>query len=99
VEKIPTLVSIEIARVTVEIFRVVPLLALTIITEVVREGKGIQKIRADVTDPAGTLISMASVQRLRTAARPLSTEAETETLAFPAPDGCPVFDCEAMRLR
>jgi hypothetical protein len=95
VETIPTLTPMEIARVTVEIFRVVPLVPLTITTEVVREGKRIQKIRADITDPSGTLVSMASVQRLRTADRPLPPGAQTETLTFPAPYDCPPFDAKS----
>jgi hypothetical protein len=86
IEKVPTLAPMEIARLTVEIFRVVPLVPLTIKTQVVREGKRIQKIRADVTDPDGTLLSMASVQRLRTADRPLPPAAETPSLPLALPD-------------
>lgn len=86
VERIPTLTAMEIARITVEIFRVVPLVPLTIHTEVVREGKRIQKIRAEVTDPGGAMLSMASIQRLRTADRPLPHGAETPDLSFPLPD-------------
>lgn len=89
IERIPTLTPMEIARVTVEIFRVVPLVPLTIATEVVREGKRIQKVTAEVTDPSGTLLSMASVQRLRTATLPLPEAAATPDLPFPAPDECP----------
>lgn len=84
-EKIPTLTAMEVARVTVEIFRVVPLVPLTIRTDVVRQGKRIQKIRAEVTDPDGTLLSMASIQRLRTADRPLPEGAETPGQPFPMP--------------
>lgn len=86
VEKIPTLTTMEIARITVEIFRVVPLVPLTIDARVVREGKRIQKIRAEITDPEGTLLSMASIQRLRTAERPLPEEARTPDLTLPSPE-------------
>ena len=86
VDKLPTLAPMEIARVTVEIFRVVPLIPLTIDAEIVREGKRIQKIRAEVIDADGTLLSMASVQRLRVADRPLPSEAETPAVTFPAPE-------------
>lgn len=86
VDKIPTIAPMEIARITVEIFRVVPLVPLTIATEIVREGKRIQKIRAEVTDPAGTLLSMASVQRLRTADHPLPDLAETPGLVLTPPE-------------
>jgi hypothetical protein len=86
VERVPTLAPMEISRVTVEIFRVVPLVPLTITTHVVREGKRIQKIRADVTDPSGTLLSMASVQRLRVAELPLPGEARAPDRPF-SPSG------------
>lgn len=86
VDRLPTLAPMQIARVTVEIFRVVPLVPLTIEAEVVREGKRIQKIRAEVLDPEGTLLSMASVQRLRVADLPLPADAETPGLALLGPD-------------
>lgn len=92
IDKIPTLAPMEIARITVEIFRVVPLVPLTIAAEVVREGKRIQKIRAEVSDPEGTLLSMASVQRLRTADRPLPDQAETPGLALTAPGASHIPD-------
>ena len=86
VERAPTLARMQIARVTVEIFRVVPLVPLTIKTEIVREGKRIQKIRADVTDPEGTLLSMASIQRLRLADLPVPEIAETPSLPLRLPE-------------
>ncbi len=90
VEKMPTLTPMQIARITVEIFRVVPLVPLTIRAEVVREGKRIQKIRADITDPAGQLLSMASIQRLRTADLPLPPQATTPDLALTPPGDLPL---------
>ncbi|MEA1903559.1 MAG: thioesterase family protein [Actinomycetota bacterium] len=92
VDRIPTLADMQIARVTVEIFRVVPLVPLTIKTKVVREGKRIQKIRADVTDPEGTLLSMASIQRLRVADLPLPEGAETPDVSLAAPSDVGSFD-------
>ena len=92
IERMPTLTAMEIARITVEIFRVVPLVPLTIDTEIVREGKRIQKIRAKVTDPSGALLSTASVQRLRVADRPLPPEAATPDLSLPSPEDCPRLD-------
>jgi hypothetical protein len=92
VERIPTLAPMEIARVTIEIFRVVPLVPLTITTQIVREGKRIQKIRADVFDPNGELLSMASIQRLRVAERPLPEEAKTPQSPFGPPESYPAID-------
>jgi hypothetical protein len=88
VEKIPTLADMEVARVTVELFRVVPLVPLTIETSVLREGKRIQTVEARVTDPRGTLLSLATVQRLRTAARPLPDDATTPATTLAPPDQC-----------
>lgn len=92
VEQVPTLVPMEIARITVEMFRVVPLVPLTITTTIVRQGKRIQTVRADVTDPSGTLLSVASVQRLRTADRPLANQGETQESVLAGPDECPIWD-------
>lgn len=86
VEKIPSLTRMEVARATIEIFRVVPLVALTIDTEVIREGKRIQTIHARVTDPQGTLLSAATVQRLRIADRPLPAEGATESTGLTPPE-------------
>ena len=84
VERIPTLVPMEVSRVTVEIFRVIPLVPLTIESEIVREGKKIQVVRATVTNPDGLALAIAHVQRLRT------TEAAvpdlSQPLRLPMPD-------------
>lgn len=86
VESIPTLTPMQVARVTVEIFRVTPLVPLTVHPTVVREGKRIQTVKVDVTDPNGTLLSLGIVQRLRTADRELPPEAATESTDLPAPE-------------
>ncbi len=77
VEKVPTLTPMEISRITVELFRVVPLVPLTIDAKVVREGKKIQVVRAEITDPNGQLLAMAVIQRLRTADRPTPSQEQT----------------------
>jgi hypothetical protein len=85
VERIPTLTPMEISRVTLELFRVVPLVPLTITTSVVREGKKIQVVRAELTSHAGELLAMATVQRLRTSDRPAPDQDQTELkLTLPA---------------
>lgn len=65
-ERIPTLVPMAVARVTVELFRVVPVTTLELVAEVIREGKRIQTVQVQVFDGA---VEMARglVQRLRVA--------------------------------
>ena len=113
VEKIPTLAPMEISRITLEIFRVVPLVPLTIDAEVVREGKKIQMIEARVNDPNGTLMAMAMVQRLRTAdravpkmeqtklhlARPEDSETSSISAWGPGVEGKVMFHRSAIEVR
>lgn len=69
-EQIPTLTPMEVSRVTLELFRVVPLVPLTLDASVVREGKKIQMVEIEVRDHDGKVLAMAMVQRLRTSDRP-----------------------------
>jgi len=78
VEKVPTLAPMEISRITVELFRVVPLVPLTIATTVVREGKKIQVLRAELTSQDGQLLGMAVVQRLRITDRPAPDQEQVD---------------------
>lgn len=86
IEGIPTLTSMEIARLTVEIFRVVPLVPLRIEARVVREGKRIQTSEALIYGPDGTLFSMATAQRLRTTDLDLPADAVGPPLELTTPD-------------
>lgn len=83
--EVPTLGEMQVSRVTVEIFRVVPLVPLRIETEIVRQGKRIQHIRASVFDHDGTMLSVANVQRLRLADLPLPDEAAPPDLNIALP--------------
>jgi len=89
VEKLPTLTPMEISRITLELFRVVPLVPLTIEARIVREGKKIQVVKAEVSDPQGQLLAMAVVQRLRIAAEPAPNQERT-TLKLTLPQDIPV---------
>ncbi len=89
VEKLPTLAPMEVARVTVELLRVVPLARLRIETEVVREGKRIQIVEARVTDPEGTVVTVAWVQRLRVAQLDISDDAKPGPSSLRPPEECP----------
>src|SRR3954470_16945501 len=65
VERVPTLVPMRIARITVDMHRPVPLGRLGVATEVVREGKRLQIVVATVTDPAGVEVARATALRFR----------------------------------
>lgn len=83
---VPTLGEMQTNRVTVEIFRVIPLVELRIETEVIREGKRIQSVEARVFDPEATLLSKATIQRLRVADLPLPADAAPPALELPGPE-------------
>jgi hypothetical protein len=85
-EKVPTLTPMEVARVSVELFRVIPLVQLTLATSVVREGKRVQTVQVSVTDPSGTLLSIATVQRLRVADRPVPDGARAPSTPLAPPE-------------
>lgn len=86
VESVPTLATMEVSRVTVEMFRVVPLIPLRIETRIVREGKRIQMVGAEVYDPSGTLLATALVQRLRTDDLPIPEGSRPSRREFASPD-------------
>src|SRR5262249_2081606 len=69
-ERIPTAVPMQVARITIDLMRPVPVAALTIETEVLREGRKIQlcavRLRAN-----GTLTVGATVLKIRKQAQPL----------------------------
>lgn len=83
---VPTLVPMEVARVSLELFRVVPLVPLTVRTEVVREGKRIQTVAAELSDPSGTVLTLATVQRLRIADQEIPSDAGPDPTPFPSPE-------------
>ncbi len=83
---VPTLEPMQVNRVTVEIFRVIPLVELRIETEVIREGKRIQNVQAHIYDPGNTLLSVATVQRLRVADLAVPDDARPPGSGIPEPD-------------
>jgi hypothetical protein len=70
VERVPTLVPMRIARITVDMHRPVPLGRLGIETEIVRQGKRLQIVVAVVRDPGGVEVARATALRFRTATGP-----------------------------
>lgn len=83
---VPTLAPMQISRVTVEIFRVIPLTTLRIETSVVREGKRIQSVAAALHGPDGTMLGSATVQRLRTADLPAPEDAAVPAAGLGEPE-------------
>ncbi len=88
VDAVPTLTPMGIARLTVDIFRVVPTVPLRVTTSVLREGKRIQLVQAYLQ--AGDIeVAQATAMRLRIADRP------TPKAAMPDPSLLPVPVAEA----
>lgn len=85
-DSVPTLTEMQVSRLTVELFRLVPLVPLRIETVVVREGKRIQNVEARIYDPADVLLSVTTVQRLRVADLRIPDDAAPPTLGMPGPD-------------
>lgn len=85
-ESVPTLADLQVSRLTVELFRVVPLVPLRIETEVVREGKRIQNVEARIYDPDDLLLSVTTVQRLRLADLRIPDDAAPAALDVPGPE-------------
>lgn len=82
----PTLTDMQMSRLTVELFRAIRLVPLRIEHEVVREGKRIQTTVAQIYDHSDTLVSIATMQRLRVADRPIPDDAKPAPRAFPPPE-------------
>src|ERR1700710_1801182 len=65
VERVPTLVPMRIARITIDMHRRVPLGPLEVDAEIVREGKRLQVVVATVRDPQGIEVARATALRFR----------------------------------
>src|ERR1700745_3936907 len=84
-EAIPTPVEMRIARVTIDLMRPVPLVALTLHTEVLRTGRKIQlcavRLLAD-----GVVVVAASVLKVRRQAMPRPSDIADLPVTLPGPD-------------
>ncbi len=83
-ESVPTLTPMEVARLTVDIFRVVPTVPLRVTTSVLREGKRIQLVRAFLS-AGDTELAQATAMRLRVADRPIPRTARPDPSLLPLP--------------
>lgn len=84
--RVPTIAEMQVSRMTVELFRVIPLVPLRIETEVVREGKRIQHVRAGVLDHEDTLLAVVNLQRLRVVDLPVPEDTAPPPLDLPDPE-------------
>jgi Thioesterase-like superfamily len=85
VEKLPTPVPMQIARVTIDLMRPVPVAPLSIETEILREGRKIQlsgvRLLAD-----GVVVVAATVLKIKTQAPALPPEIADLPIELPGPD-------------
>lgn len=70
IEQVPAPVEMTVTRLTVDLLRPVPTAPLAITTSVVREGRRIQLVDAEMTT-AGVVVARASAMRIRTADVPV----------------------------
>jgi acyl-Coa thioesterase superfamily protein/acyl-CoA thioesterase superfamily protein len=92
-ERIATPVPMQVARVTIDLMRPVPVAPLTLETEVLREGRKIQlcavRLLAD-----GVLTVGATVLKIKSQANQLPPEASVPALELPGPDQSRIEDAE-----
>ena len=84
VDSVPTLTPMEVARLTVDIFRVVPTVPLRVTAFILREGKRIQLVRAHM-HAGDTEVAQATAMRLRMADRPPPEAAIPDPSLLPIP--------------
>jgi hypothetical protein len=84
-EAIPTSQPMQIARVTVDLMRPVPLAPLTLETEVLREGRKIQLCAVSLR-AGDVLVVAATVLKIRTQVEALPPEVADIPLELPGPD-------------
>ena len=84
VDGVSTLTPMEVARLTVDIFRVVPTVPLRVTTTILREGKRIQLVRAYL-QAGGVEVAQATAMRLRIADRPPPDAALPDPSLLPIP--------------
>ena len=84
-ERIPTAVPMQVARLTIDLLRPVPVAELEIDASVVREGKKIQ-LCAISLKAGGVEVARASVLKVRRAKLPLPESVKDKPIDVPLPD-------------
>lgn len=84
-ERIAVPVAMRIARVTVDLMRPVPVVPLTIESEVLREGRKIQVCAVRLL-AKGVVVVSATVLKIKMQSQPLPPEVESAPVELPGPD-------------
>src|ERR1700682_6274070 len=84
-EAMPASQPMRVARLTIDLMRPVPIAALTIKTEIVRDGRKIRVVRIDLRAEAVLVVS-GSVLQIRRAPIELPPGIQDELVTLPGPD-------------
>jgi len=95
-EAMPTPQRMQIARLTVDLLRPVPVAPLTFETEVLRQGRKIQLCGVRLL-ANGVVVVSATVLKIRIDPQRLPEEIEHPPIDVPAPDACPPLDISHTR--
>jgi hypothetical protein len=87
-ERIPTAVPMQVARLTVDLMRPVPVAPLTFETEVLREGRKIQLCAVRLF-ASGVMVVNATVLKIRISEPDLPQDIEHPPIDVPPPEQCP----------
>ena len=88
-EEVPTLAQMEVARLSVELFRPVPTSLLTTRSQIIREGKKLQLVTVHI-DAEGVEVARGTVLKLRTAQQGVPPELLASPHGLPDPGSLPI---------
>lgn len=95
VERVPTAAPMQVVRFTIDLFREVPIAPLTVTTEILREGRRIQLVRARLHH-GSVEVGQAVALKIRTASfaelGELTGSAPVDDLPEPGPEELPILD-------
>jgi hypothetical protein len=85
VERIPTLAPMQVARITVDLLRPVPVAPLAIKTDILREGRKIQLCQVQLFAD-GVEVTRATVLKIRSTSLSLPDTVKDEPVMYPSPE-------------
>lgn len=86
IERLPDADEFQVGRVTCEILRSVPIAPVTVSARVLRPGRRVQLVEAELRDEAGEPLMRANAWRIRTAAVEIAPEAMPVAVLPPGPE-------------
>ncbi|HEV7481849.1 MAG TPA: thioesterase family protein [Solirubrobacterales bacterium] len=86
IERLPEAAEFQVGRVTCEILRSVPIAPITVSARVLRPGRRVQLVEAELRDQAGEPLMRATAWRIRTAAVEIPAEAMAAKEPPPRPE-------------